>query len=150
MRVAIAVDKNDLSAVIPGKYEQASALLIVETDTMQIVDFTRDLSAEKMEELGCEVLLCGDMYDPDRFEAVAACGITRQKAGGMTAKQAVKELLRYHLPYITDFVGGTGCGAHEGECTGDCASCELSDCHDRECTGDCATCSVENCEAHHD
>jgi len=118
MKIAVAADTKEMTAVIPGIFDDAKGLLIIETDDMEIVDYVTDKWLANMVKYDCEVLICGDMYDPPLFEGIAGAGITRYYGGGLTAGDAAEKMLRYEIPMITDYVGGQGCGPH-----GDPANC---------------------------
>ena len=113
MHVAAAVNENSLKAVIPETFEEARGLLIIETDTMESVDYITDKDwVEEMVRYDCEALICGDMYDASLFEAVTAACITRYNGMNYSARKAVKKMMDYELELIRDYVGGTGCGNH--------------------------------------
>ena len=42
MHIAVAVNENNLKAIIPETLEEAKGLLIIETDTMEVVDWITD------------------------------------------------------------------------------------------------------------
>ena len=132
MHIAIAVNEKDLKAIIPEKFEDAKGLLIIETDTMEIIDYipgsairqdadSRDW-VEEMVRYECEALICGDMYDAHTFDAIAFAMISRYNGMGYSARKATKKMLDYELEIIRDYVGGTGCGNH-----GDPANCAEHD-----------------------
>lgn len=118
MKIAVAADTKEMTAVIPEIFDDAKGLLIIETDDMEIVDYVTDKWLANMMKYDCEVLICGDMYDPPLFEAIAGAGITRYYGGGLSAGDATEKMMRYEIPLITDYVGGHGCGSH-----GDPANC---------------------------
>lgn len=95
-------------------------MLIFETDKNNAVVTTYprgtmtdcDL-AKKMVMHECEAVLCGPIEE-DPFVIIADEGcITRYKADGMRANQALVAMLHYRLGMIPDFIGGTGC--HSGD-----------------------------------
>ncbi len=122
MNIAIALNKKNLDAVIPDRLEDAAGILILETDTLEIIDYVTDQWVEVMVKYDCEVLICGAMYDPQLFEEVANACITRYLGAGFCAKEATEKMLLDQLELIRDYVGGTGCGAH-----GDPANCAEHD-----------------------
>ncbi len=118
MKIAAAVVKAGGSYRIAKKLEDAKTLLIVETDTMEICKHVKKDWVNEMAAWDCEAILCGDMYDPALFEAIAGKGITRYYAAGMSVDEAVKAMDRYELGMITDYVGGTHAQhQHTGTCS---------------------------------
>lgn len=122
MNIAAAVNNRSLEAIIPDTLEEAAGLLIIETDTMEIVDYITMEWVENMVKYDCEALICGDMYDAELFEAIAGACISRYNGAKLTAQSATKKMMDYELGMITDYVGGTGCGSH-----GDPSNCEAHD-----------------------
>ena len=118
MKIAAAVNERSLKAIIPDRFEDAAGLLIIETDTMEIVDYVTENWVNNMVDYDCEALICGDMYDPPLFEAVAGACISRYNGASYSARKATKKMLDYELELIRDYVGGTGCGTH-----GDVSQC---------------------------
>ena len=118
MKAAAAVNENNLSAVIPESLESAAGIIIVETDSMQAARFAESGWAEAMGEEDVEFLLCGRMYNPELFENLAGLGISRYYAAGMTVRDALAAAMKYKLPAITDYEGGSGCGSGRSECGG--------------------------------
>lgn len=130
MRVAVAVNEPSLVAIVPERFEDARGTLVVESNGMEVVRFIPHLSAAEMDASECEVLLCGDMYDPELFEEVSNRGLTRYYAADLPARQAVEAALAYRLPLIRDYVGGAGCNTVVHECDGDCAAHGSGSCDD--------------------
>ena len=113
MHIAVAVNENNLKAIIPETLEEAKGLLIIETDTMEVVDWITDKDwVTEMVNYDCEALICGDMYDPPLFEAIAAACISRYNGSNYSARKATRKMMDYELELIRDYVGGTGCGSH--------------------------------------
>ena len=113
MHIAAAVNENNLKAIIPETLEEAKGLLIIETDTMEVVDWITDKDwVTEMVNYDCEALICGDMYDPPLFEAIAAACIARYNGSNYSARKATRKMMDYELELIRDYVGGTGCGSH--------------------------------------
>ena len=109
MKIAAAVNEKSLDAVIPGTLDEAKGILILETEpSLEIVDHVTSDYANVMWDEFCEAILCGPVHDAELFESIADKGITRYLAAGMTVKAAVKAMEDYDLPYIKDYVGGTG------------------------------------------
>lgn len=126
MNIAIALNEDNIEAIIPETIEEAAGILIVDAETMEIGEYYTDNWVDVMIEQDCEAILCGNMYDPDLFESIADEGITRFYAANLTGSQAIEAMNRYQLANITDYVGGTGCGSHDG------GSCEGHDHGDEE------------------
>lgn len=130
MIVAIALNDNDINAIVPPTLEEATGLLFVEADTLECVRFATENWVHAMDDTSCEAILCGDIMDPHLFEDIAGICVTRYHAGGLSGIQAIKDMDNYRLAMITDYVGGSGCGGHSH--TGEC-NCG----HENECDGDC-------------
>lgn len=113
MIIAAAVMSPELDAVIPATLEEAAGLLLVETDDMSIVKFEESRWVSEMVDRDCEAILCGQMYDADLFEAIAAACITRYFAAGMTVRDAVAAMNAYRLDIIRDYVNGPGCSGED-------------------------------------
>lgn len=118
MLIAVAANGREANAVIPETFEESSDLLIIETDVPKIVAFYKSRDAEnlffaKQTALhDCEAIVCGRMQKPG-FEAVASRSITRYYGSGLVPVEAARAAEANMLPFITDFVGGKGCGSHE-------------------------------------
>ena len=122
MRIAVAANGKDLRAMIPERFEESEALIIVETDDFSVVDIfdKRDdngvFFADKTVEYDCEAIVCGIMQ-MEGHEIVAEGCVTRYNGSGHTVEEGAKGALHNTLPYITDYEGGTGCGSQDGgEC----------------------------------
>ena len=113
MHIAVAVNENNLKAIIPETFEEAKGLLILETDTMEILDYITDKDwVTEMVNYDCEALICGDMYDAHTFDAIAYACISRYNGANYSARKATRKMLDYELEIIRDYVGGTGCDMH--------------------------------------
>ena len=120
MHIAAAVNENDLKSIIPDQFEDAKGLLIIETDTMETVDYITDRDwVDAMKDYDCEALICGDMYDAPLFERIAGACISRYNGMGYSARKATRKMMDYELEIIRDYVGGHGCGTHgsPSDCT---------------------------------
>ncbi len=137
MLIAAAVNENSLDALIPGTLDGAKGVLIFDAESPDdpAPRFVTGDIAREMADVWCEAVLCGFIYSPELFEAIADAGITRYFAADMTVREAVEAMNAYRLGMIRDYVGGTGChdhGAHgEPDCDGDCALC-AEDCAERK------------------
>ena len=127
MKIAVALLENDINTLIPERFEESKGLLVVETDTMETVAYLTEDWPSAMDELLCEAVICGKMYDPILFENIAMRCITRYFAGGLTGLEAIQAMLNYELPIIRDYEGGPGCASdHIDEenlsCDGGCGA----------------------------
>ena len=132
MKIAVALLENDINTLIPEKFEDSKGLLVVETDTMEPIAYLTEDWPTAMDDLLCEAVICGKMYDPILFENIAMRCITRYFAGGLTGTEAIQCMLNYELPIIRDYEGGPGCasdGHEEGalSCDGGCGADEDED-----------------------
>lgn len=128
MMIAAAVNADSMSALIPDTMEKAAGVMLFDLETDQPPRFVTENLAQHIIDAQCEALLCGFIYDPEFFEAVAGAGVTRYLAADMTVEEAVKAMNSYQLTMIPDYVGGPGCSGHDhghDDCDGDCGSCEL-------------------------
>ena len=138
MYIAAAVNEGSLDAVIPETLDQTAGILIFDNEDANVAPrfITRDI-VKAMTDPWCEALLCGVIYSPPLFEAIAGQGITRYNAAGMTVREAVAAMDAYELGMITDYFGGSGCPGHGHEhhpqetCGGQCDSCQQA-CDSRE------------------
>lgn len=114
MKFAAAVNEKNPKAIIPLTLEEATGLMIFETDTMDILDYVaeRERWVDQMNAYKVEAILCGDIYDAPMFEAIAGAGITRFYAANLSVRKAVKKESDNELDLIRDYVGGTGCKEH--------------------------------------
>ena len=127
MKIAVALLENDINTLIPEKFEDSKGILVVETDTMEPLAYLTEDWPSEMDKRGCEAVICGQMYDPILFEAIALRCISRYNGGGLTGAEAIQAMLDYKLDLITDYVGGSGCASHgleesEMTCDGGCGA----------------------------
>ena len=127
MKLAIMSDKIGPGARVPEIFEASGALFIWETDddTLPVQMQNKYVSEyiETIRKYKCEAVVCGKTITKESFEAFAADSITRYNGGGMPVPEAAEKALYNRLPLVTDFTGGTGCGAGTGSCEdGDCAA----------------------------
>ncbi|MBQ2960008.1 MAG: hypothetical protein IJE09_02135 [Oscillospiraceae bacterium] len=105
MLIAAAAKGAGLDALIPEKYEDSSHLLIVETDTMEIIS-----CHEKKDELGadfvkpmadswCEAIVCGKI-PREIFTLIADNGISRYNGAGLSAAEGLKGAEDNSLPMM--------------------------------------------------
>lgn len=105
MLIAAAAKGPGLDAPIPEKYEDSSHLLIVETDTMEIVELH-----EKQDESGacfvspladswCEAIVCGKI-PREIFTKIADLGVSRYRGAGLSAEEGLKGAEDNSLPMM--------------------------------------------------
>ncbi len=115
MMIAAATDKNDITALIPDTMEKAGGVMIFDSETHEPPQYVTENLAKHIVDAQCEALLCGFIYDPQFFEAIAQAGVTRYLAAGLTVEEAVEAMNAYQLSMIQDYVGGPGCSGHDHE-----------------------------------
>jgi predicted Fe-Mo cluster-binding NifX family protein len=125
MKVAVTSDKNNMKGKVPKRYNEANYLLIIETDTGEIIQtYERNhfanadiLFGQKTVEWDCEAIICGEI-EREPFAVLAEEGsVTRYNGTGCTIEEALKRMETYQLQCITDHIGGTGCPSHHHEKT---------------------------------
>ena len=95
MLIAAAAQGKELTAIIPEIYEQSSHLIVVETDTMEIV-----ACHEKQDELGgsfvepiaalwCEAIVCGKI-PREIFTRIADLGVSRYNGANLSVADGIK------------------------------------------------------------
>lgn len=125
MKIAVTSDTPGLDGRIPALFSESAYLLIVESDTQELLHvFRRDAGqdmafARAILQKDCEGVLCGPI-EREPFLVIADEGcVTRYNAVGMRVMEALAALESRGLALIRDYIGGTGCqegGA--GECQG--------------------------------
>ena len=123
MFIGIMTDGPDMDGKIPALFADANYLLIVDADTGTVhAKFARSGMtdrdfARKLIDHDCEAVLCGPIErEPFLIIADEGC-ITRYYCVGLSAGDALKAMLADQLPYIVDFIGGTGCGSSHTTCS---------------------------------
>ncbi len=118
MMFCAALTGPSLDAPIAATYDEATWLVIGDTDDLDHVWYVSEKFPEEMHKGKVEALLCGEIYNAEEFEKIAYFGVSRYQAAGMQVVDAIREMDAYRLPLIRDYVGGHGCGSHEGgECS---------------------------------
>lgn len=114
LMIAAAVSKNSVNSVIPETLDGAAGILLFDAERpiKETVRFVTGDYVPAMLKVSCEAILCGAIHDKALFERIAEGCITRYDASGMTVPQAVAAMNCYRLPFIRDYVGGTGCHDH--------------------------------------
>ncbi len=105
MLIAAAARGADLEAMIPGKYEDSSHLLIVETDTMEILhtyekqDENGLCFVKPIAEIWCEAIVCGKIPQ-EIFKKIADLGVSRYNGAGLSASAGIKGAEDNSLPLM--------------------------------------------------
>ena len=119
MKIAVMCDRPDAQGRVPERFEDAAALLVVETDSDTICAVTEGETPERYAALvaasGCEAVVCGRI-GKDCFAPIADACVTRYDGTGLDALTAAKRADRGTLPIIPDYEGGHGCGSGTGDC----------------------------------
>ena len=89
--------------------------MIFDSETHEPPQYVTENLAKYIVDAQCEALLCGFIYDPQFFEAIAQAGVTRYLAAGLTVEEAVEAMNAYQLSMIQDYVGGPGCSGYDHE-----------------------------------
>ena len=103
MKVAISVKENQLDAAVDPRFGRCAHLIVVDTDTMEIVGGGRNeyadaaggagtQTAQWVIQLGAEALLTGNL-GPNAFNVIKAGKIRMFTGVSGTARDAVKEFL---------------------------------------------------------
>ena len=123
MLIAVMSDRPDLQGRVPERFEDAAALLIVETDqdavVMSFSGETPEVYAGKVVESGSEAVVCGPHIGKECFTPIADACVTRYAGAGLEILAAAKQADIGTLPLIPEYEGGPGCGSGASEC-GDC------------------------------
>ena len=105
MLSAAAAQGRELSARIADNYDESSHLLVVETDSMEIIE-----AFEKTDVLGqsylaplekhwCEAIVCGRI-PREIFASIADLGISRYNGAGLSAEEGIKGAEDNSLPMM--------------------------------------------------
>ena len=123
MLIAVMSDRADLNGRVPDRFENAAALLMIETDddsTVLIAEGeTPEACARKIAASEAEAVVCGPHIGKDCFEPIADACITRYEGAGLDVLTAAHRADRGSLPLIPEYEGGPGCGSGSSEC-GEC------------------------------
>ena len=124
MLIAVMSDRPDLQGHVPDSFEEAAALLIIETDDASVAACysgeAPEAYAAKVVDSGSEAVVCGPHIGKDCFTPIADACITRYIGQGLDVLSAAKQADVGTLPLIPEYEGGPGCSSGTGEC-GDCA-----------------------------
>lgn len=105
MLIAAAVQGKGLDAIIPEKYEDSTHLIIVETDTMEILSCTEKQDAlgecfvKPMAECWCEAIVCGKI-PREIFTQIADNGISRYNGALLSAQAGLRGAEDNSLPMM--------------------------------------------------
>ena len=95
MLIAAAAQGGTLDALIPEKYEQSTHLLIIETDTMEIIeacpkqDSVGESFLAPLEKHWAEAIVCGKIPQ-EIFVKIADMGISRYNGANLTVSDGIK------------------------------------------------------------
>ena len=126
MKIAVAAKGETADSVIPGKFEEATHLLLIDGYTgamIQILNLEAHhdaaqrsmVFANQVVEWDCEALLCGELEAAPFAVLAEENSVTRYMAAGIAADEALKKMNRYELYFLTDYVNGPGCGSGEDQ-----------------------------------
>ena len=125
MYIGIMSCTQDMEGNIPSLFSTSEYLLIMDADNSVIHaiyprnGMTDSFFARKLILHNCEAVICGPI-EKEPFLIIADEGcITRYCGAGLTVKAALRAMLEDRLPYLVDFIGGTGCESEHSSC--DCA-----------------------------
>lgn len=112
MKIAVAVNGNDMDSLVAEYFEKSSHLLIFETDDASFTVFKNDPAADPYGSnmaglvigLNCECLITG-MIEKHAFEMLAARQITRYFGNQYAAGEAIALMEVYALEFIRDYHG---------------------------------------------
>ena len=105
MLIAAAALGESLDAMIPEKYEDSSHLLMVETDTMEILhccektDESGACFLEPIEKLWCEAIVCGKIPQ-EIFKKIADLGVSHYRGPGLSAAEGIRGAEDNSLPLM--------------------------------------------------
>ena len=120
MKIAVMSDRPDAQGRVPARFEDAAALLLVETDDDSVCAVTAGETPARYAALvaasGWEAVVCGGRIGKDCFEPIADACVTRYDGSGLDVLTAAKRADRGTLPIIPDYEGGHGCGSGTGDC----------------------------------
>ena len=123
MLIAVMSDRAAPEGRVPERFEDAAALLIVETDDGTVVQSAAGEAPERYAEIiaasDAEAVVCGPKIGKACFEPIADACITRYAGDGLNALTAALRADAGTLPLIPEYEGGPGCGSGSGEC-GEC------------------------------
>ena len=120
MKIAVMSDRPDIQGRVPARFEDAAALLVVETDNDSLCSVTAGETPERYAALvaasGCEAVVSGGRIGKDCFEPIADACVTRYDGTGLDVLTAAKRAERGTLDIVPDYEGGHGCGSNGGSC----------------------------------
>lgn len=121
MNIAIAVDGDVLSSPVSKQFERCKSLLIVNTDTMDVIviangEATDDTAGNRLAQAvlqhNCEAVITG-LIQETAFELLAGACVTRFLGTGYDASKALELMHANTLDLIRDVNGGQSCsGSH--------------------------------------
>ena len=120
MLIAVMSDRTNLDGVVPDRFEESPALLLIETDENRLERaFSRANAAEyaaRIAKSGCEAVVCGCHIGKECFDPIADACVTRYDGSGLNVLAAAHAGERGTLPLIPEYEGGPGCASGTGDC----------------------------------
>lgn len=105
MLIAAAAMGRDFEALIPEKYEDSKYLLIVETDTMEILSLHENADGQgacyvqPIADSWSEAIVCGKI-PKEIFAAIADAGVSRYNGAGLSVREGIKGAEDNSLPLM--------------------------------------------------
>ena len=125
MKIAVTCENTEIDGLVPNTFKDSEFLMIIDADRNEIFkiygrqDPENMVFAEKVLEHDCEAIICGPM-EKEPFEKLAFAGVTRYNGAGKKVQTAYRQMNRYQLDWIADYIGGPGPfgHSHSGHCEG--------------------------------
>ncbi len=125
MKIAVTCENMEIDGLVPALFKDSEYLMIIDADKNEIFkiygkqDPENMVFAEKVLEHDCEAIICGPM-EKEPFEKLAFAGVTRYNGAGKKVQTAYRQMNRYQLDWIADYIGGPGAfgHSHSGACEG--------------------------------
>lgn len=122
LHMAVTSTTPDMDGTVPPAFAGSDYLLIVDTDTGQLVHAEKrgeggdTAMARAVLKWACEGIICGPLEQPP-FDIIALEGnVTRFNGAGLAVTDALQAMDDLQLEYIKDFIGGEGCpSTHPGQ-----------------------------------
>lgn len=120
MIIAVMASEPTLEGTVPDTFETAPALVLIETETENLLwgglINNPEEAVERILKSECEAIVCGIHIGEQAFTPIADACVTRYDGTGLNVLQAAKRADIGTLALIPDFEGGHGCGSGTGEC----------------------------------
>lgn len=118
MKIAVTADGTTLSNVVTEEFATCKYLLIVETETLNVMavenpgDATGVMLTNEVIKQGCEAVITGALT-PEAFELLVSACVTRYYGVGYAVKKALALMESYELKLIRNSEGTDKCkGEH--------------------------------------